>query len=65
MLSMWAVAYSYLQRPAEQKKLALIDRYSGLKGKQLDRVMERRQKKKAGKERKMMPDERRGVAGGE
>lgn len=47
---------------AEQKKLALVERYGGLKEKQLDKVMERKRKKKASKERKNMPWERRGVA---
>ncbi|KAI9850678.1 MAG: rRNA biogenesis protein rrp36 [Thelocarpon superellum] len=52
----------YLKK-AEQKKLALVERYSGLKEKQLERVMERRRKKKASKERRNMPLERRGVSG--
>ena len=46
---------------AEQKKLALVERYSKLKGKQLDRVIERKRKKKASKERKNMPLLRREV----
>ena len=44
---------------AEQKKLALIDRYENMKGKQRDRVIERRRKKAAARERKNMPAERR------
>lgn len=48
----------YLKR-AEQKKLALVDRFAGLKGKQLDRVIERRRKKKAGRARREMPEGRR------
>jgi ribosomal RNA-processing protein 36 len=44
---------------AEQKKLTLIDRYENMKGKQRDRVIERRRKKAAARERKNMPAERR------
>ena len=47
---------------AEQKKLALIERYAGLKEKQVERVMERKRKKKTQRERKNMPAERRGAA---
>ncbi|KAA6412320.1 MAG: hypothetical protein FRX48_04472 [Lasallia pustulata] len=50
----------YLKK-SEQKKLALVERFRGLKGKQMERVMERKRKKKAGRERKNMPDVRRGV----
>ena len=50
----------YLKK-TEQKKLALIDKYSSMKGKQLDRAMERKRKKKTQKDRKHMPDARRGV----
>lgn len=52
----------YLKR-SEQKKLALVERFKGLKGKQVERMMERKRKKKAGKERKNMPDVRRGADG--
>ncbi|MCJ1260203.1 rRNA biogenesis protein rrp36 [Lobaria immixta] len=48
----------YLKR-AEQKKLVLVERFAGLKGKQLDRVIERRRKKKAGRARRAMPEGRR------
>lgn len=50
----------YLKK-AEQKKRVLLDRYGDLKGKQLDRVIERRRKKVEGKEKKNMPFARRGV----
>ncbi|KAI9864549.1 MAG: rRNA biogenesis protein rrp36 [Trichoglossum hirsutum] len=50
----------YLKK-AEQKKLALVERYSKLKGKQLSRIIERKRKKKASKERKNMPSLRREV----
>ncbi len=50
----------YLKK-TEQKKLALIDKFSGLKGKQLDRAMERKRKKTTQKDRKHMPEERRVV----
>lgn len=52
----------YLKK-SEQKKLALVERFKGLKGKQVERVMERKRKKKAGRERKNMPDVRRGADG--
>lgn len=48
----------YLKR-AEQKKLALVERFQGLKEKQIDRLIERRRKKKAGRERRRMPEGRR------
>ncbi|KAI1805461.1 DUF947-domain-containing protein [Daldinia bambusicola] len=48
----------YLKR-SEQKKQLLVDRFAGLKGKQVDRVIERRRKKLASKERREMPLARR------
>ena len=50
----------YLKK-AEQKKRVLLDQFGELKGKQLDRVIERRRKKVEGKEKKQMPFARRGV----
>jgi ribosomal RNA-processing protein 36 len=50
----------YLKK-AEQKKRVLLDQFGSLKGKQLDRVIERRRKKVEGKEKKNMPFSRRGV----
>ena len=50
----------YLKK-TEQKKLALIEKYSSMKGKQLDRAMERKRKKKTQKDRRHMPEARRGV----
>lgn len=50
----------YLKK-AEQKKRVLMDQYGNLKGKQLDRVIERRRKKVEGKEKKRIPFARRGV----
>lgn len=50
----------YLKK-AEQKKRVLLGQYSELKGKQLDRVIERRRKKVEGKEKKKMPFARRGT----
>lgn len=44
---------------AEQKKLALIDRFQNMKSKQRDRTIERRRKKVTAKERRNMPAERR------
>lgn len=49
----------YLKK-ADQKKLALVERFEGMKGKQVDKVIERRRRKQSTKERKAMPDERRG-----
>ena len=48
----------YLKK-ADQKKMALVERFEGMKGKQVDKVIERRRKKRAAKERKGMPDARR------
>lgn len=48
----------YLKK-GEQKKLALVKRFEGLGEKKAERVIERRRRKKAGKERKGMPFERR------
>ena len=50
----------YLKK-SEQKKRVLVEQYGGLKGKQLDHVMERRRKKVEGKEKKNMPFKRRGA----
>ena len=48
----------YLKK-GEQKKLALVKKFEGMGEKKVERVIERRRKKKAGKERKGMPDGRR------
>ncbi|MCJ1288242.1 rRNA biogenesis protein rrp36 [Xylographa opegraphella] len=50
----------YLKK-GEQKKRALVKKFEGMGEKKLERVIEKRRKKKAGKERKNMPDGRRGV----
>ena len=52
----------YLKK-SEQRKRLLVDRFSELKGKQLDRVLERRRKKVERKEKKKMPWSRREVEG--
>ncbi|KAL9129125.1 MAG: hypothetical protein Q9217_002335 [Psora testacea] len=49
----------YLKR-GEVKKRALIERFKGMKGRQVDKVIERRRKKQTTKERKGMPEQRRG-----
>lgn len=49
----------YLKR-AEQRKLALVERFAGLKGKEVERVVERRRRMKARRERRGMPEGRRG-----
>ncbi|KAG9233721.1 hypothetical protein BJ875DRAFT_511433, partial [Amylocarpus encephaloides] len=51
----------YLKK-AEQNKRVLMDQYGALKGKQLDRVIERRRKKVDQKEKKKMPWARREAA---
>jgi ribosomal RNA-processing protein 36 len=51
----------YLKK-SEQKKRVLLDQYGNLKGKKLDRVIERRRKKVEGKEKKKMPFSRRGAS---
>lgn len=48
----------YLKK-GEQKKLALVKRFEGMGEKKAERVIERRRKKKAGKEKRSMPDRRR------
>ena len=50
----------YLKKP-ELKKRLLLDQYGELKGKKLDKVIERRRKKLEGKEKKKLPYKRRGV----
>lgn len=47
-------------KDSERKKLALEERFRGMKGKQADRVIERRRKKMAQRDRRGMPEERRG-----
>ena len=49
----------YLKK-ADQKKMALVEKFEGMKGKQVDKLIERRRKKKAARERKGMPEARRG-----
>jgi len=50
----------YLKKP-ELKKRVLVERYGQMKGKQLDKVIERRRKKIEGKEKKKLPFKRREV----
>jgi ribosomal RNA-processing protein 36 len=52
----------YLKK-TEQRKRLLVDRFSELKGKQLDRMLERRRKKVEGREKKKMPWSRRDAEG--
>ncbi|KAI1330131.1 hypothetical protein F5Y16DRAFT_46802 [Xylariaceae sp. FL0255] len=51
----------YLKK-SEQKKQLLVDRFAGMKKKQVDKTIERRRKKLAARERRDMPFERRGAA---
>ena len=48
----------YLKK-GQQKKLALVKKFEGLGEKKAEKVIERRRKKKAGRERREMPDGRR------
>jgi ribosomal RNA-processing protein 36 len=50
----------YLKK-SEQKKRVLVDQFQGMKKKQVDKAIERRRKKVAGKEKKMLPMTRRGA----
>ncbi|KAK4148209.1 uncharacterized protein C8A04DRAFT_24008 [Dichotomopilus funicola] len=50
----------YLKR-AEQKKRVLVEQFQGLKKGQVDKAIERRRKKVAGREKKMLPMVRRGA----
>ncbi|KAL8723446.1 MAG: hypothetical protein Q9225_000277 [Loekoesia sp. 1 TL-2023] len=52
----------YLKK-AEQKKLALVHRFEGMKDKQVDKIIERRRKKKASREKRVMPEGRRTLDG--
>ncbi|KAL8739290.1 MAG: hypothetical protein Q9181_000020 [Wetmoreana brouardii] len=52
----------YLKR-GEQKKMALVQRFESMKGKQVQKVIERRRKKKAQREKKDMPEGRRAMNG--
>ncbi|KAL0258711.1 rRNA biogenesis protein rrp36 [Diplodia seriata] len=49
----------YFLKQSEVKKRALVDQFSNMKGKQRERLIERRRKKATAKERKNMPDARR------
>ncbi|KAK8169615.1 hypothetical protein IWX90DRAFT_485541 [Phyllosticta citrichinensis] len=51
----------YYLKKSEAKKLALVDKFKDMKGKDRDKLMERRRKKATGKERKKMPAARRMV----
>lgn len=49
----------YLKK-SEVKKQALVKKFEGMKGKEKDRAIERRRRKLAARERRKMPDARRG-----
>lgn len=51
----------FFLKKSEQKQLALVERFQNMKSKDRDRAIERRRKKATAKERKNMPDERRGL----
>lgn len=48
----------YLKR-GERKRLALVEQFEGLKDKQVDKIVERRRKKKTARERRGIPEWRR------
>ena len=50
-------------KAGERKKMALVERFEGMKRKEADKVIERRRKKRAARERREMPEGRRGVEG--
>lgn len=50
----------FFLKKADQKKMTLVEKFEGMKSKQIDKLIERRRKKKAAKERKGMPEARRG-----
>ncbi|EKG11217.1 hypothetical protein MPH_11688 [Macrophomina phaseolina MS6] len=52
----------FFLKKSEVKKRALVDQFSSMKGKQRERLIERRRKKATAKERKNMPDARRTAA---
>lgn len=51
----------YFLKRSEQKKLADVAKFNSMKGKDREKLMERRRKKVDAKEKKMMPSERRVV----
>jgi len=48
----------YLKK-SDQKQLALVEKYNSMKSRDREKLMDRRRKKVAGKEKKMMPQARR------
>ena len=50
----------YLKR-SDQKQLALVDKYNSMKSRDREKLMDRRRKKVAGREKKNMPQARRNV----
>ena len=54
---------AFFLKKSEQKKLALVDKFEGMKGKQRDKAIERRRKKLAVRERRAMPSSRRAATG--
>jgi ribosomal RNA-processing protein 36 len=49
----------YYLKEKEIKERALVEKYKGLKSKERERLMERRQRKEGQKEKKRMPNARR------
>lgn len=49
----------FFLKKSEQKRLALVNKFEGMKSKQRDKALDRRRKKIAGKEKKSMPAARR------
>ncbi|KAK7749912.1 rRNA biogenesis protein rrp36 [Cytospora paraplurivora] len=52
-------AQPFYLKKSEQKKRLLVDQYSGLSERQRDKAIEKKRKKIAGKEKKLLPMERR------
>ena len=49
----------FFLKKADQKRLALVERFEGMKSRQVDKVIEKRRRKKAAREGKVMPNARR------
>ncbi|KAL1306592.1 hypothetical protein AAFC00_005276 [Neodothiora populina] len=49
----------YFLKRSDQKQLALVEKFNSMKGKDREKLIQRRTKKVAGKEKKMMPQARR------
>ena len=51
----------FFLKKSEQKKLLLMDKYAGMSKSQVDKAIEKKRKKVAGKEKKQLPYARRAM----